>query len=190
MRFVAIPERAYEMQATEMTQGQWATLMGSEPWKGQDLTAVGPEYPVTHVSWVDAVRCAERLTRLDPAHQYRLPLEAEWRHAAQTGLNGRWCFGSDASNLVEYAWYGANGEPDRYARPVAQLKASAWGLYDINGNVWEWCGDVDGYARMAKGGAWYSLDWFCDIGKSPRYGARYRNYGLGFRLLREKKTIE
>lgn len=185
LRFAAIPERSYEMQVTEITQHQWKSLMGDEPWKGRDLTSEGPDHPATHISWLDAVRYAERLTRLDGAHRYRLPSETEWRHAAQAGLKGRWCFGSNTSNLTEYAWYIGNAEADRFARPVAQLKPSAWGLYDVNGNVWEWCGDELGRARMAKGGAWYSVDWFCDVRKSPRYGARYRNYGLGFRLLRE-----
>jgi hypothetical protein len=197
-KFVAIPERNYEMQTTEVTQGQWFSLIGTEPWKDRELTTVGPEYPVTHVSWWDAVEFAERLTRMDGKYRYRLPKEEEWRHAAQTGLNGRWCFGSNASNLAEYAWFQNNAESNKFARPVGQLKPSAWGLYDMNGNVSEWCGDEAGKIRpgtsstnpreryrITKGGAWYSVDWFCDVYKSPQYGPLYKNYGLGFRVLRE-----
>jgi outer membrane protein assembly factor BamB len=203
MKFVAIPGKPYAMQTTEVTQGQWFSLMGTEPWKGMALTSVGPEYPVAHVSWHDAVEFANRMTRMDGKNRYRLPKEDEWRHAAQTGLDGRWCFGSDGSNLVRYAWYQKNAETNVFARKVAQLEPSAWGLYDINGNVAEWCGDERGRNRpgtsslnpaeryrIVKGGAWYSVDWFCDNMKSPQYGPLFKSNGVGFRVLREPVAAE
>jgi formylglycine-generating enzyme required for sulfatase activity len=149
------------------------------------------------------VEFANRMTRMDGKNRYRLPKEEEWLHAAQTGLGGRWCFGWDGSNLVRYAWYQKNAETNVFARKVAQLEPSAWGLYDINGNVAEWCGDERGRNRpgtsslnpaeryrIVKGGAWYSVDWFCDNMKSPQYGPLFKSNGVGFRVLREPVAAE
>jgi hypothetical protein len=198
LRFAAIPDRAYQMQITEVTQAQWQAVMGTQPWQGQDLTSVGPQYPVVNISWRDAVTFTQRLSGLDPAWRYRLPIEVEWSHAAHAGQDGRFCFGSDIAQLGDYAWFKDNSAADRYAQPVGKLKPNAFGLYDVHGNVWEWTGDSaiahpnaspinppERY-RIAKGGAWFSVDWFCDINKSPRYGPDFRSYGIGFRMLREK----
>ena len=185
LRFVTVPDRPYEMQATEVTQHQWRLVMGTEPWKDRALTAVGPDRPAVHVSWHDAVRFAERLSCLDGKYRYRLPAEAEWRHVALAGAQGEWCFGADKARLKEYAWFRDNAEQGEFAHPVARLRPNAWGLYDVHGNVWEWCGDDLGRRRIAKGGAWFSVDWFCSLLKSPPYGPAFRSNAVGFRLLRE-----
>jgi formylglycine-generating enzyme required for sulfatase activity len=188
MKFAPVPGRAYEVQTTEVTQRQWKLVMDEEPWKGRRLAPTGDAYPAVYISWHDAVEFAARLNKIDEKYRYRLPTDDEWRHAARAGRDSRFCFGSDPAKLKEYAWYRGNWETNKSARAVGQLKANEWGLYDVNGNVWEWCADERGRFRVTKGGAWFSVDWFCDVRKSPTYGPLYRSYGVGFRLLREPRA--
>ena len=127
---------------------------------------------------------------------YRLPTEAEWEYAARAGTTTRWSFGDDESQLGKYAWYGGN----QYAQPVGTKLPNPWGLYDMHGNVYEWCKDwygtyptgavVDpqgpsaGSYRVLRGGTFYS---YAQSVRSAyrRYNVPgYRYYIIGFRLLR------
>ena len=98
------------------------------------------EHPVVNVSWNDALAFCRWLSKKE-GKICRLPTEAEWEYACRAGSTTRYCFGDDASDLGEYAWYGANS--DRKTHPVGTKKPNAWGLYDMHGNAWEWC--ADGY---------------------------------------------
>jgi len=131
----------------------------------------------------------------------RLPTEAEWEYAARAGTQTQYYFGSDAALLGDYAWYYSNS--GSVAHPVGQKKPNAWGLFDMLGNVWEWCqdwtgsypsqpvtdpqGPSSGIYRRLRGGAWYG-----DTGSSRvsvRYGnylgGRYYSVSFGFRCVRE-----
>lgn len=123
----------FEMQQTTVTQKQWKEVMGSNPSriKGDDL-------PVTNVSWYEAKEFCRRLSE-KTGDVYRLPTEAEWEYACRAGSQRQWCFGNDEKKLEEYAWYYKNS--DNTIHPVAQKKPNTWGLYDMHGNVWEWCED-------------------------------------------------
>lgn len=137
--------KAFFMARTEITQAQWQAVMGSTPSHFR-----GDQLPVENVSWHEAVAfCAALSTR--EGRTYRLPTEAEWEYACRAGSaadfhNG----GSGASGedtLKQVAWFGGtpktwNGNSEGGTRPVAQLQPNAWGLYDMHGNVWEWCADV------------------------------------------------
>ncbi|MHC4249590.1 MAG: SUMF1/EgtB/PvdO family nonheme iron enzyme, partial [Planctomycetota bacterium] len=128
----------------EVTQAQYKAVTGADPSRVK-----GPDRPVETVSWFDAAefckQAAER-TRLP----FRLPTEAEWEYACRAGSGGTWCFGNDEGKLLEYAYLGAGfgAPPD----PVGERKPNAWGLYDMHGNVREWCSD------------WYAPDYYA---KSP-----------------------
>ncbi len=132
-----------------VTQKSYQALMGTNPsrWKN-------PNNPVERVRWSDAVRYCNARSKaegLEPcydlktwkcdfsANGYRLPTEAEWEYACRAGTRTKWFFGNSPAKLSLYAWYKKNS--GNKARPVKMKKPNPWGLYDMYGNVWEWCND-------------------------------------------------
>ena len=161
----------YWLQATETTQAQWQAVMGENPsnFKGADR-------PVDQVSWIDCRLFMQRLNEKAKADlkgwKAALPTEAEWEYACRAGSKGKWCFGDDKSKLGEYAWFNENS--DNQPHPVGKKKPNAWGLYDMHGNLWEWCedwygeypenavkdptGPEKGEMRVQRGGTWVGTD--------------------------------
>jgi formylglycine-generating enzyme required for sulfatase activity len=149
---------------TEVTQGQWQAVMGSNP---SDFKQCGADCPVEKVSWNDAQEFAKKLSA-KTGKTYRLPSESEWEFAARAGSSGLWSFGDEESQLAAHAWYGrpdfpllggSGGNSDRKTHAVAQKKPNAFGLYDMHGNVWEWVEDAyhENYqGAPADGSAWIS----------------------------------
>jgi len=134
--------RPFYMSATEVTQAQYQAVTGANPSGLQ-----GADLPVTGVSWDDAVSFCRRLTdgerrmgRLPEGEEYRLPTEAEWEYACRAGSDHAYTFGLDAEKLGEYAWYSKSRGAVAQS-PVARKKPNPWGLYDMHGNVQEWCAD-------------------------------------------------
>ena len=124
-----------------MTQAQYERVMGENPSRSQDGAK-----PVETVSWDDAVEFCGKLSDQEGV-EYRLPTEAEWEYACRAGTTTTYSFGDDRSRLGEYAWYNGNRTNPNVllsndtAHPVGKLKPNAWGLFDMHGNVKEWCQD-------------------------------------------------
>jgi formylglycine-generating enzyme required for sulfatase activity len=126
----------------EVTQQQYEKVMGARPWQGKDSVKEGADYPAVFVSHDDAVEFCRRLSKQEGV-EYRLPTEAEWEYACRAGTSTAYSFGDDEAKLGQYAWYEKNAwlRDEKYAHRVGQKLPNRWGLYDIHGNVWEWCQD-------------------------------------------------
>ena len=186
----------------EVTQGQWESVMGTTPWRGEDYVRSGSDYPAVYVSWDDAQEFISRLNSAAGSEVYRLPTEAEWEYACRTGTTTRWSFGDDESQLMHYAWYRDNAldAGERYGHRVGTKRANPWGLYDMHGNVWEWVqdryggyssssvvdpsGPLTGSNRVFRSGSFDALA--RQVRSADRGGTspRSRGYSIGFRLLR------
>ncbi len=192
----------FYMQTTEVTQGQWKEVMGEYP---PDLRFkdCGDYCPVEKVSWNDVQEVIKKLKQMKKTEVYRLPTEAEWEYAARAETDTAYCFGDDVGKLGKYAWYDDNsgGKP----HPVGQKKPNVWGLYDMHGNVWEWCqdwfgdypatavtdsvGPKSGSARVLRGGSWGSFAEYCRSASRLNRSPGLRHSGLGFRLSRGQLVL-
>jgi formylglycine-generating enzyme required for sulfatase activity len=137
--------KSFHLGRTEVTQGQWTAVMGTTPWKDEDNVKEGDDCAATYVSWEDAVEFCRKLS-VKEGVEYRVPTEAEWEYACRAETTTVWSFGDDESQIGEYAWYTENADDvaEKYAHIVGQKKPNPWGLYDIHGNVGEWCQDWAG----------------------------------------------
>ena len=188
---VTLTKRLFLSEAP-CTQSQWEAVMGSNPsnFKGADR-------PVEQVTWDEAVEFCRKLTKM---HQdagampqgwaWRLPTEAEWEYAARAGTTG-----PRHGELEAIAWHSGNSGSETH--PVKQKAANAWGLYDMIGNVWEWCSDWygdypagavtdptgsnSGSSRVSRGGSWRSVARYCRSAYRFRFEPGYRFHYLGFR---------
>lgn len=186
-RRVAI-RKGYYMGRYEITQAQWRMVMGTEPsnFKGCD------DCPVEQVSWTEAQSFIKKLNERNDAFSYRLPSEAEWEYACHGQMTGE-----SMGAIDVLAWYFNNSANKTH--PVGEKQANAWGLYDMLGNVWEWCEDVyhdsykgaptDGSAwltggdqryRVMRGGSWIDNSFYCRVNERIRAmpATRQRNSGL------------
>jgi len=185
---------AYYLGKYEVTQEQWVEIMGDNPSKFE-----GDSNPVECVSWDDVQEFVKKLNAKEGTDKYRLPTEAEWEYACRAGTATTYSFGDDESKLSDYVWYYENAG-SKTTHPVGQKNPNPWGLYDMHGNVWEWCQDrwhhsyngapTDGSAweadgtssRVIRGGSWNRL-----VGSCYRYGYVQDSSinDLGFRIVRE-----
>jgi formylglycine-generating enzyme required for sulfatase activity len=134
--------KPFYLGVTEVTQAEYEAVMGAKP-----STNKAPTNPVEQVSWNEATEFCRRLSA-KAGNTVRLPTEAEWEYACRAGSRTRFCCGDSESALAEYAWFIENSPTQTHA--VGQRKPNAWGLYDMHGNLWEWCQDYgDSYAARA-----------------------------------------
>jgi len=192
--------KSFLMGQTEVTQGQWKAVMGTEPWKGKEYTKEGPNYAATYVNWDDATAFCEALSKKE-GKTYSLPTEAQWEYACRAGTTTAYSFGDDESQLGNYAWFQENAEDagEEYAHEVAMKKPSPWGLYDMHGNGWEWCSDwydeklpggkdptgpVAGSDRVLRGGSWDYSEFNCRSAYRDNNDPSDRYSVIGFRVVR------
>ena len=165
-------------------------------WRNPGFTQTDAN-PVVNVGWNDAAAFCQWLSRKD-GKEYRLPTEAQWEYACRAGSRGQYCFGNGESALGEYARYVENSGGQ--AHPVGGKKPNAWGLYDMHGNVWEWCADwlaggyyadspVDdpagpsgGSNRVLRGGSWLDPAGLCRSAYRYGDGPGFRISNLGLRV--------
>ena len=176
-----------------VTQEQWEAMMGSNPSHFK-----GPKNPVEQVSWDDCQLYLEKLNAKigTQSGKFGLPTAAQWEYACRAGSTTRYCFGDDESKFGEYAWYVENSGITTH--PVGQKKPNAWGLYDMHGNVWEWCqdwnedykkspvddpsGPTEGSVRVFRGGSWYHVAKHCRSAIRLSHLPRYKYADLGLRV--------
>ncbi len=215
---------------TEVTQGQWRAVMHSEPWRQEQQTPMGDACPATFISFARAVEFCNRLSeqeglepyyRIDGDHihlvegrGYFLPSEAEWEYACRAGSTAEFCFGDDSRELERYAWSAPDSRSPatsentpRGPKEVASKLPNAFGLFDMHGNVAEWCGEAQGVftegvfwerpwetqsqvaLRVTRGGSWCSKPIDCSAGHaSETQGSGGTNSTTGFRVARRLYT--
>ena len=181
---------SFLMDETEVTQREYRHVMGKY---ASDYTGC-MECPVENVSWFDAVAFALKIGK-------RLPTEAEWEYAAKGGANHSSKQKYSGSNRIDdVAWYLGNSDSKQ---PVGRKKPNSIGLYDMSGNVWEWCADWyhDDYFQIAskknpqgpdygtekvvRGGSWFSNDVFCNVSRRYKLKPDYRDTNFGFRCVKD-----
>lgn len=197
---------------TEVTQGQWKSLMNSSPWSGKKYVKEGDSYAASYIIHSDpgsAVSFCHRLTerernagRLPKGWKYALPTEAQWEYACRAGTKTKYSFGDDELKLGEYAWFDKNAASvgDKFSHEVGLKKENPWGFRDMHGNVCEWCADWY-HSKLLGGrdprgpstGSW-ELDRVIrggDWSSSPECRSAYRykrspihppSYSIGFRV--------
>ncbi len=184
--------RGFWMGRYPVTQAQYLAVTGGNPSRFK-----GGDRPVESVSWNDAAEFLEKLSEGEERN-YRLPTEAEWEYAARAGTTTAYYFGDDAGRLGDYAWHSGSSR----THPVGQKTPNAWGLYDMHGNVCEWCSDwyQDSYrglpetdptgpntgtSRVLRGGSWLNDPGGCRSASRVRGapGSRLSGGSLGFRLV-------
>ena len=190
----------YYMAETQVTQGLWKAVMGNRPSEFKK----GDNYPVETVSWYDIQKFIAKLNDIT-GKTFRLPTEAEWEYAARGGSRSRGYKYSGSDDLREVAWYGYKDSSDPHrtstiatTMPVMQLKPNELGIYDMSGNVCEWCqdwygdhrgasqtnpqGPSSGTSRVLRGGCWVLGSRYCRVSTRSDAFPDLRDFYIGFRL--------
>jgi formylglycine-generating enzyme len=199
--------KPFYMGVFELTQAQWETVMDSKPYADKMVTKMGPNYPACWVDWNEATEfCAKLSKKL--GRKVALPSEAQWEYACRAGSDTEFCYGDDPKKIGAYGWLGSNmignQKNKTYARKGGLRKPNAWGLYDMHGNVWEWCRDwyskdfyasgnnvdpvclKEGKTRAVRGGSWYNgATNLRSAGRNSWCGPKYRHYNYGVRVIVE-----
>ena len=192
---------SYYISATEVTQAQWQVVMGTTIHQqaskaGYSVKSVGSDYPMYYVSWEEARAFCSELSALT-GKTYLLPTEAQWEYAARGGKKSRSSQFSGSHSADAVAWSSSNswGSP----HPVGKLRANELGLYDMSGNLWEWCSDwfgsyssnaqfnpmgpSSGSRRVRRGGSWYGESLDCCVAFRFFGSPSSRDYISGFRVV-------
>ena len=200
----------FKLGQSQITQRQWASVMGTEPWVNRSNVQIGDKNAASYIDWDEAEAFCQRLTdhhhnngKLPAGESYRLPTEAEWEYACRAGTTTAFSFGDDEKQLGEYAWFKGNTGSEQYAHKVGLKKPNPWGLYDMHGNVWEWCSDWydeklsggtdpvgpdGGSFRVLRGGSWWFDPGLCRSAYRFDVDPWLRGNDLGFRVARSQSV--
>jgi formylglycine-generating enzyme required for sulfatase activity len=164
----------------EVTQAQWQAVMGNNP-----SYFKGGNNPVENVSWNDVQEFIKKLNAMT-GRNYSLPTEAQWKYAANEGKNNSSYEYSGSNSLGTVGWYTDNSGSSTH--PVGQKSPNALGIYDMSGNVWEWCQDCydsSGSNRVLRGGSWHGSAQYCRVSnrRNRAPDIRYNNYGFRLSLV-------
>jgi len=201
VREVTISKPFY-MGVHEVTQAQWKAVMGTEPWAGEKYAKSGASHAASYISWDDAMKFCRTLSQTS-GRTVTLPTEAQWEYACRAGSKTAYCFGDDESKLGDYAWYYENAykKDEKYAHAAGRKKPNAFGLYDMHGNVLEWCRDwydekfytkaknvdpentTEAQCRVLRGGSWNNNPGNCRAANRNRNTTDNRNNNTGFRVV-------
>jgi formylglycine-generating enzyme required for sulfatase activity len=189
--------KGFYLGIQEVTADQWYAVMKQYPDDSRG------KLPVANVSWQDVQAFIKKLNELEKTTKYRLPTEAEWEYAARAGTKGDFFFGTEAKKSLDYAWFFSHRGMKKVAHPVGEKKPNAWGLYDIYGNLIEWCqdwydkgyykkspdrdpkGPASGRWRVVRGGSFKEFLRKCCSVYRNAFGETDAFNSIGFRLVKE-----
>ncbi|BBG58043.1 hypothetical protein MaLMM01_gp037 [uncultured phage] len=174
---VKVPDASFAIGKYPVTQEQYQAVMGVNPSHFQG----NPQNPVEQVSYNDAIAFCQELSRIT-GKNYRLPTESEWEYACRAGTTTGYYFGDDRRQLGDYAWYFDNSQGTTH--PVGLKLPNAFGLYDMHGNVWEWC--EEGFMR---GGSWGNYPAYCRSATRGNVNRRDSLNTLGFRVVCDNQFL-
>ena len=196
----------FHIGAYVVSQYEWKSVMGTAPWNGVRSVAEGNAYPAVEINYYEAKLFIEKISRITD-RKFRLPTEAEWEYACRAGSHTKYYFGSMKSSLGKYAWFYENAFRQNIMHPMERglKKPNSWGLYDMLGNVYEWCSDwfsntyynrspvnnpkgpKYGSHRVSRGGDWARTDHFIRCAARRCYSPHFRDASIGFRLVMDPK---
>lgn len=191
---VDIPGKDWQMGKYTVTQKQWKTIMGTEPWIGETFSKYvkeGDDYPAVFMTWDEAQEFIEKLNSTYGKDSYRLPMEDEWEYACRAGSTTKYYFSNNSFALGRYAWYYNNAwnVGEEYAHEVGQKIPNDWGLYDMLGNVRQWCQDIwnpGDIERVCRGNDF--IDKAEDCTPISRAGSVKGEFRIGIRLVKNSSV--
>jgi len=205
--------KPFYLGVTEVTQAQWEAVTGDRPWKKGEHVKADPGDAANYVPWDDCPGFFKKLNARVPGGGFRLPTEAEWERACRAGTTTRYSFGEDkdGAQIGDFAWYKVNtlDAGVRHPRAVALKKPNPWGLYDMHGNVFEWCADYWGdypagavtdpvcnrksLYRVIRGGSWAAVPEHCRSAARGGLQTWFHNnfifHQMGLRCARTAKPL-
>jgi formylglycine-generating enzyme required for sulfatase activity len=193
---------AFQIGKYPVTQAQYQAVMGNNP----SRFSGNPQNPVESVTWFNAQAFCEKLSQLT-GKNYRLPTETEWEYACRAGTETLFSFGDDREQLGDYAWF--DGNSNNTTHPVGEKQPNPWEIYDMHGNVWEWCADqhhenyvnkpdnirengslawrdnniTNASSIIRRGGSWCRDPLVCSSAYRGRSVAEICNHDIGFRVV-------
>lgn len=187
-----------------VTQGEWYIVMGTKPWEGLKYVRNADRCPAVNINWYQARAYIEELNKSAKlaGKKFRLPTEAEWEYACRADAANAFAHGVFKFNLTGYAWYYDNAfkKNEMYAHEVGTRKPNRWGIYDMQGNIFEWCrdwyrrnyyakspidnppGSLYGDYKVVRGGDWAHTDYFLRIASRGHHSPHHKDAFVGFRL--------